>query len=70
MAVQVLQQVPYLNYLPDYMNDREYFGGQNAKDTFVFSFNSYWKHRNYLPLSSNREFSVAKYGPASVFYIN
>ena len=53
--------MPYLNYMADFMTDKEYFGGQSAKDTFVFSFNAYWKNKNYLPASSSREYNVIAY---------
>ena len=34
----------------------------------LFNFNNYWKNRNYLPASSPREYSIAKYSSAAVFY--
>ena len=54
--------------MAEYMTDREYFGGQSAKDSLVFSYNAYWKHRNYLPGNSTREYSVTSYPPAIQFY--
>ena len=38
------------------------------KDAMLFSFNSYWKNRNYLSASSPREYNLTTYPGASTFY--
>ena len=46
------------------MTDKEYFGGTAAKDAIGFSFNSYWKVRNYMAAGSAREYNLTTYPPA------